>query len=323
MPAPNEWDLILGNSPDEQARVLAGLLRGERTVGDITALTGGKSFGPWGNAMSSRAQDDMGRLALAAKARLADRQHQAQLAETARMHGAQMQRLDDQSQIGKMTAAETARHNKEQEAIERERIKALEAIAAIKATGKTGKPLSQKEAFDLEDLNERLGNTRDYLSKFKDNYAGMGMLGDPKMWAAKKLGSWAPQDAQDTANWWADVRMNITNIMRNKIFGSALSAHEKAAWEAADKLTPASDPRVVRATLQRATDLLEKRLARHALFRIGEGHDPEGLGVILSNVKSLGDALNAGAPVTGAPAVPAAGPTKDADYYLNLTKPGK
>lgn len=103
------------------------------------------------------------------------------------------------------------------------------------------------------------------LSNFRDDYAGNTILGDFENRAQAVLGTGTPGQR----DWWADVR-STDNVARNALFGAALTATEKAAWEATTV-----NPRMTAAEVRRN---LERRraLARGALRRLSRTYRANG-----------------------------------------------
>lgn len=120
-----------------------------------------------------------------------------------------------------------------------------------KANAPDGKPLTSAETNAIYEpvvLGRELGE----LGKsFKPDYAGYGAVGDIARKLASTAGSWAPADVQQANNWWADFERLVELPLRNKTFGSALTAPERALWDQARLIKPGSDPKVVADTVKK------------------------------------------------------------------------
>lgn len=69
---------------------------------------------------------------------------------------------------------------------------------------------------------------------FKGAYGSTGipMTGTIRQWTVDNASAFAPQSWEDQMTWWKEFR-RTENQLRNDIFGSALTATEKAAWRSA------------------------------------------------------------------------------------------
>lgn len=95
-------------------------------------------------------------------------------------------------------------------------------------------------------------------------------------------------------DWWASFR-SFDNQVRNQLFGSALTAQEKAAYEAttiSERMAPAE----IRKNLKTRLDIVNKALTRQQRFMKKNGFDGEAVDALFS-----ADVLNEPA----APATPA------------------
>ncbi len=193
-----------------------------------------------------------------------------------------------------------------------------------------GKDLSQKA---ISELGEQGGaySTFDSLEKqWNDSFGGYKIpgVGDAVNWAGARGFTGADKEAQ--ANWWSDYQTQ-KNLIRNKLFGSALTATEKGEFDKAN-ISPDMKPEAIRRNLIR-----QKEAARAAAAKLARGHASQGyskeaieesLGLKLDE---LGDGkmrdleqlyneagIGTGAPAGGAPG--AAGPVqiKTADDYAKL-----
>lgn len=171
---------------------------------------------------------------------------------------------------------------------------------AVPVVGPDGKPLApppktQPRMTDRtkDDLNT-MATTAESVSRleseFKDEFAGGGFLGEAKTAAAKAAGSWAPEDAQSAAAFWADWDKLINLPERNAIFGASLSGSEKASWEGARNIKPGADPKLVRKKLADLKAITRKRGRALADSAVAEGYDPEAVKALTRGAFGAGEA---------------------------------
>lgn len=115
-------------------------------------------------------------------------------------------------------------------------------------------------------IRETLDNA---LSSFRDDYAGNTVTGGLENTLQGYFGTGTPGQR----DWWANFRQ-IDNQIRNDLFGSALTATEKAAYEAttiSERMAPAE----VRRNLQRRAAIIKRALARQQNFLKKNGYEAE------------------------------------------------
>lgn len=233
---PNEWDLILGENPDDQARMLSRMLRQEREVGNIAGLVGGKSFGPWGLAMAKGAQDDQGRLALAARVRqqaMLQRaqlaQQQAQLASQDAYHKGQLSIAEGRNQIEKarLAAEKEWRANA---------LASAERIAGIKANKGAGSGpyagLPRQIAKDLIATDQNIAGLEKALSVVKASPQSFGAKKEASAYMPWGVGSKMVRSAQNARRPPGEAKARsfiygpVAKIIHD-VFGSAVTATEE------------------------------------------------------------------------------------------------
>jgi len=167
-----------------------------------------------------------------------------------------------------------------------------------------GKPLSAKLENDLASLGQKLTDVRGFASTFDDAFAArgvMGMGGDARNWFDRNLGS-----GSAAANWWQSYD-RYKNIVRNELFGAALTAGETANFEKSD-INPSMNAATIRANLKRQQDVLEQAAARRSASLKVQGYNKQAI-----------DLLSGAAPTAPAPSgPPAAGKTKRGVSYTVL-----
>jgi hypothetical protein len=80
------------------------------------------------------------------------------------------------------------------------------------------------------------------------------------------------------SEWWADFKGN-DNVIRNELFGSALTDTEKAAYSATT-IEPGMSPDKIKANLKRRADILQNALMRDRDFMLANGRKPEAVDAI-------------------------------------------
>lgn len=131
---------------------------------------------------------------------------------------------------------------------------------------------------DLTKLSEegtKARNINRFSSTFKDMYSGWGSraIGDAAMTTARNLPIFTGPETEEAAGWWQDYD-RYKNMVRNELFGSALTATEQAAFEKAD-INPGMDPKIVRQNLSRQKELIDNGLIRKARSIVKAGYDAE------------------------------------------------
>lgn len=128
------------------------------------------------------------------------------------------------------------------------------------------------------------------LSSFRDDYAGNTLTGGLESTMQGLLGTGTPGQR----DWWANFKQ-IDNQIRNDLFGSALTATEKAAYEATT-ISERMDPAEVRRNLQRRAGIIRKALARQQNFLKKNGYDPAAVDA-LYGVDALSEQGTQGNPI--------------------------
>lgn len=171
-----------------------------------------------------------------------------------------------------------------------------------------------------------------FATNFKDEYGGATPgLGDARNWVGRTLpDGMVDPSAREGAMFWQDYD-KYKNVVRNDLFGSALTANEQAAFDRADiKNTMA--PSVIKANLKTQKDILEGAMKRRASSLVVSGYNPEAIsqayGVPLDQIgvtqtgRSRGSATPAATP--SAPPVPGAKQAPDGNFYVpDPSRPGK
>jgi hypothetical protein len=151
----------------------------------------------------------------------------------------------------------------------------------------------------VSDMGERGTAIQDqdrYATTFKDSYGGKGVFG----FGGELANSIARKDLgvgdKEAAGWWQDYDRH-KNVVRNQLFGSALTAPEKQAFEAAD-ITPGMDPAMIRNNLRVQNEAARRAAKKLADYYVKTGRPTEqieaAMGVPLSSLDAPPPAPPAG-----------------------------
>lgn len=110
--------------------------------------------------------------------------------------------------------------------------------------------------------------------------------------AAGRKAPGAPGAASsDATNWWQSYQEH-KNLVRNKLFGSALTVTERDEFDKA-QITPGMSPKVVRENLARQDAASKKAAQKLAQSYLADGYRPEAvesaLGYKLQDLKPKSD----------------------------------
>ena len=89
--------------------------------------------------------------------------------------------------------------------------------------------------------------------------------------AGTRLG--IPIASQEAAQWWQTYDRH-KNVVRNELFGAALTAPEQAAFDKAD-ITPNMDPTLIKKNLAVQQQIIQSAAKRTAEALIAAGANPE------------------------------------------------
>ena len=112
------------------------------------------------------------------------------------------------------------------------------------------RPLPAGEVRKLADQESSVGTLSGLVDNFKDEYAGQGTKVGGQI--QNFMGRYQPlglgKGYEQQANWWQNYN-DHANLLRNKLFGTALTAPEKAAFDAAN-ISEGMAPDIIRTRLQ-------------------------------------------------------------------------
>lgn len=197
-----------------------------------------------------------------------------------------------------------------------------EKRAAELAKFAKGKDLSQNTIAKLGETGGTYSTFSNLVSGFSDDYAGAGYgvpgVGAVQNWAGQRgLGG---EGLKRQSDWWSDYQ-NQKNLTRNALFGSALTATEKAEFDKAN-IEPGMDPTQVRKNLLRQQEAARAAAAKLAQSWAKQGYSREAIeSAVGFSIDELGtpkmrtpDELYKGAGIgggaKGAPPAATSGPTQ-------------
>lgn len=145
-----------------------------------------------------------------------------------------------------------------------------------------GKQFNAGEITKLSEEGGKYTNLANFNSTFQDRFAGYKLPGVGN--AAMTVGRFVPgavsmmpgmneADIRDGAQWWQGYD-RYKNVVRNDLFGSALTATEQAAFERAD-IGPGMDPAQIRSNLTTQQNILKDAMKRKAGALIAGGYQAE------------------------------------------------
>ena len=135
------------------------------------------------------------------------------------------------------------------------------------------------------------------------------MIGDAANLAGRNLSpEIVGKDVAEGATWWQGYD-RYKNVIRNDLYGSALTPSEQAAFEAAD-ITPGMDPKQVQQNLKIQKDIVQAGIQRKANAMISAGYDPATIANAYGvNLKDIGvTATGRGGSTPAATTAPSAAP---------------
>lgn len=164
-----------------------------------------------------------------------------------------------------------------------EEVKRIEAAA--RAKDPNGKSLPTNAIKALEASGSAYTDFARLSETWNDGfggYYGSETAGDLANWMGRNI----PGVDGTGAVWWQDYQSQ-KNIIRNKMFGSALTATEKTEFDKAN-IHPGMKPDVIRTNLQRQKDAAERAARKLAAAHVKSGYNPDAVeaavGVPLSEI---------------------------------------
>jgi len=135
---------------------------------------------------------------------------------------------------------------------------AARAAQLDKATrfSKVSNPVTDR----IKDSATTQEETLTLIGRFGGNeFAGeIPLRGKAENWMVSKFPGAFDENSKRSASWWKDWNMFYNNPTRNKLFGSALTAPEQRAWDAAN-IHPDMNDEEINLALGTLKDVLKKR----------------------------------------------------------------
>lgn len=134
--------------------------------------------------------------------------------------------------------------------------------------------LNVTDTLKLQEQGGKLQQVANFSKSFKDPYGGFvsDTLGDAANAAGRRLpASVVGKERAASATWWQQYD-RYKNVVRNELFGSALTAPEKAAFEAAD-IRPGMTPEQIKANLEYQRKITSNGVKRAGMALIEQGYD--------------------------------------------------
>ncbi len=145
---------------------------------------------------------------------------------------------------------------------------AAQQAAAAKAAGR---PIPQGATKDYQKEVDQYRSLTNAVGTFKDGFGG-NMAGGIENLAQ---GVYSGIGTEGQRDWWAGFR-STDNVIRNGLFGSALTEHEKQAYEATT-ISPSMDPKEIRLNLVRRQGIIKDAVARKQRFLAAQGFSREAI----------------------------------------------
>ncbi|MCX5581523.1 hypothetical protein [Kaistia terrae] len=123
----------------------------------------------------------------------------------------------------------------------------VSGLAGARGEGRPARPLPNASIKDLGEYGQAAEDMGRITGGFKDDFGGKsaGWIGDSQNLLGRNVGA----GYGDQAAWWQDYQSR-KNLVRNKLFGAALTATEKGEFEKAD-INPGMTPEAIRTNLER------------------------------------------------------------------------
>lgn len=149
------------------------------------------------------------------------------------------------------------------------------ALGLSSGTGASGKAIPAWAEKKYSPQIETFAGLSSSLNSFKDDFGGNTVTGGVEN---KLQGLYSGFGTEGQRDWWATFKSN-DNQIRNKLFGSALTDTEKAAYEATT-IDPSMDPKEIRRNLTTRRGLVQKALQRTTKFLQAQGYNPDAIAAL-------------------------------------------
>lgn len=181
--------------------------------------------------------------------------------------------------------------------------------AAERAANGPGKPIPASVLNKGEAEFEIFSSLLRSNTTWNPQYAGNTITGGAETLAQRVFGEGVGTPGQ--AEWWADFR-STDNLIRNNMFGSALTDGEKAAYKATT-IDETTDPKIAAQRLNKRGDIITGALRRKARTLVANGYNIDAVREMFGNEPMIVgdlDTVRSGAQ----PARPAAKPAANSGW---------
>jgi hypothetical protein len=146
-------------------------------------------------------------------------------------------------------------------------------LAGVRNEGKPGRPLPAMTIKDLGTKGQAVDDMGRLTEGFQDGYSGYktSVAGDVTNAIGRNWG----MGLGDQANWWQDYQTR-KNLIRNQLFGAALTAQEKAEFDKSD-INPGMTPAAIRQNLNRQQELATNAARKMATAYARQGYSREAI----------------------------------------------
>lgn len=275
------YDVLIGEAPKDadKAAATAAALRRRRSFGELGIISGDKVLGRLGESMTGQADDYAGLLQRT-------RQQDIDNAQT---------RSYQEGQLGHMGSvlSETMRANRERERLTA-RGQDLDLLAAQARARAANKPpkLTVSDRRDLTEGAGLVGNLKDLVSSFKDDYAAPQIMGKSIPGArplSNTLSAWGlgNDDMDEAQRWWAASDRLYTLFQRNKMFGATLTTNEMKAWAEANA-NKNMKPDQIKSMLDDILQVADEELTANVQGFEAGGYDADQVGALTQRARQSG-----------------------------------
>lgn len=153
-----------------------------------------------------------------------------------------------------------------------------EYVAKLNEAKAKPRNMSISDITKLSDEGGKFSQVAGFGDTFKPEYAGYKVkaIGEMANLAGRNLpAGMVGENVAKGADWWQGYD-RYKNVIRNDLFGSALTKSEITAFEAAD-ITPGMDPAQIQKNLTRQKSIIETGLTRKASAMIEAGYEPKAI----------------------------------------------
>jgi hypothetical protein len=160
-------------------------------------------------------------------------------------------------------------------------------VTAVGGQNRQAKQIPQQVQTKVQPMVDVRDTLQRLTANWDDDYGGHTILGG----GLNSLQSIADVGPKGMRDWWADFQ-SMDNVVRNQLFGSALTEHEKQAY-ASTTITPRMAPDQIRKNLDRRLGIIRAATARQQNFLKKNGYDADAVDALF---QPLGD-VSGSAPV--------------------------